>query len=398
MVIIQVTSDLSPPSKVLPHCTYRDLMPKTLVDDGGCSVAPSEWTTSNAFHKTDHGFLFAAKYAFDNHKPLRIAPEHVWLMILQGVSEHVSQHPTELQSRWVAHEGIKTLTVHRPEFVRGSSNHWSGVVIAASSSDGFVDQLRTNALPGVMEQLMRPISTATSLDRMMFGITAMTIMRHYFKFEVLTECGIPWVRIDGTLADWTGMIDAVRELVTDRCTSEFSTFWLPSLTALLQKLADEFAAAEQGRPSDAWFWNTICKSGARAGSGAVTWIDGWINVLMPFQRKGRNEFCRFPLVGYQSPALTRPALRKGKVTHVNIPQPIDTWFEDPLVQKPGHGMRMNCIPCGTCSVPVTWKCRGEDIPLDLHAGFLGIHDGDVVEPVVGWYLVENRKLVPHVEK
>ncbi len=318
-----------------------------------------------------HGFVFAAKHAFDDHRPLAIAPHHVWLMILQAVADHVSLHADELRSKWVRHSDVKGLTVERNEFRPDGPNDWASVV------DGFVAQLRANTAPGVMSELMIPMSTATSTDRTIWGMTSMHLLRHYFDFTVVTQCGIPRVRMDGTREDWTRLFPAALFLVRARCMYAFAMEWLPSLLALLKKLETEYATAESGGMGDEQFWNTICKSGGRAGSGDTTWIDGWVNVFLPYRGTEPNTFCRFPLTGYRPP---------GSRWCCSW----DRWFTRPRVSNPTNGLPLRFIPKGTRSVPVTWKQPAQEQEIVMTSGFVGIRVDEWVSPVVGWYLEINH--------
>ncbi|MBD3260514.1 MAG: DUF4419 domain-containing protein, partial [Candidatus Altiarchaeales archaeon] len=84
-----------------------------------------------------NGFLMAAHHAYQDHYPLSLSPDHIWLCISQGLGTHINLNAEELRSRLVSHEGKLKLTVRRDNFVLGSpDNDWSGVVSEFSEQLG----------------------------------------------------------------------------------------------------------------------------------------------------------------------------------------------------------------------------------------------------------------------
>ena len=52
-----------------------------------------------------HPVVAAAHRAFMDHRPLRLSPDAIWLMICQAAANHVNAHAEELRPRLVRHEG-----------------------------------------------------------------------------------------------------------------------------------------------------------------------------------------------------------------------------------------------------------------------------------------------------
>ena len=52
--------------------------------------------------------------AHSNHYPVRIKPDHIWLLIVQAFSNHVNVNAEKLRSLFVDFEGKKTLQVNYP--------------------------------------------------------------------------------------------------------------------------------------------------------------------------------------------------------------------------------------------------------------------------------------------
>jgi hypothetical protein len=89
-----------------------------------------------------------------------------------------------------------------------------------------------------------------------------------------------------------------------RCRKEFAEWWMAALIPLLDKIAEQYKFAEEGKEVDVRFWNSLVKLGGTVGSGERTWFNGWINILCPFidtyGEKKRNKYCKAydPEAGY----------------------------------------------------------------------------------------------------
>ena len=63
------------------------------------------------------------------HRPLSLSPDTIWLMIIQGVANHINAHAEELQTEdRPATTGSSQIRVRRDDFVKGSpENPWVDV-------------------------------------------------------------------------------------------------------------------------------------------------------------------------------------------------------------------------------------------------------------------------------
>merc|ERR1719453_856983 len=111
-----------------------------LVDDGGMSHLDMALIDRHHYN----GFIAAVTAAFANHYPLALKPNHLWLLILQGVAKHVEHNAETVRKRWVSHEGKKELLVRRDGFILGHPNDWAGVVTGAA--DSFSAQIDKNVV------------------------------------------------------------------------------------------------------------------------------------------------------------------------------------------------------------------------------------------------------------
>src|SRR6185503_1625512 len=59
-----------------------------------------------------HPLIASAALAYKKHLPLILSPDLIWLTILQGVAQHISNHSNALRSRLVPHETKIELVVN----------------------------------------------------------------------------------------------------------------------------------------------------------------------------------------------------------------------------------------------------------------------------------------------
>lgn len=298
----------------------------------------------------EHPFLGAARHAFARHLPLRLRPDDVWLLLVQGFAQHVSIHAEELRGRLVSHAGKLTITVVRDEFVRGApDNDWASVF------PEFRERIREHV--GVRHDLIvGDFSTTSPTDRVVGSIALMDVMQHYFDFVVLTRCGIPRITLTGTPDDWRQIRERARVF------AEFDLEWW---CEPLEDALTHFVDAAEGR-ADRDVWQSFYKW--NNGSGGP-FVSGWVNALFPY--------------------ILQRGPRKGAdvdVAHgVRNPYAIE-WARGGW----GGGPNSAELPGGLRSVPFIWDYLGTKIPMQFVGGFIGARqdpDGTVA-PQVGWAVLD----------
>jgi hypothetical protein len=210
-----------------------------------------------------HAFVAAAHRAFMDHRPLCISPDAIWLLICQGVANHISVHSEEIRSRFVQHEGKLQIEVRRDDFVKGSpENPWIEVV------DELCRTIRDHSGPECT--LFEPSFTTTGpIERAVARIVFLDAMKSYFDYDVMTFCGIPAITLEGTADDWQKLADRVEQFG-----SLGLDWWLEPLRGILR----QFLAAAQGSV-DRPFWQSFYRYRDESGGPIVT---GWISAFFPY--------------------------------------------------------------------------------------------------------------------
>ena len=294
-----------------------------------------------------HGFAAAIHMAYDQHLPLMLSPDDIWLCLAQGVARHIQLNSQRLRSSFVSHAGTLTIGVRRDDFRRGApENPWPEVFSA------FSDAIRAHIGPR-HEMLSPRFSTTTPTSRAATEIVLLGAMRSYLGLEVSTLCGIPEVILRGTADDWTLLrqrIASLRDLDLG--------WWLDALLPVLKRV--EADAAGQKDPE---LWEHIYKPNDGSGGPYAT---GWINLLFPYLQENGGRLFRNPNVS--------------------------KWKTDMKLAFKG-GPTTQEFPGGLSCCPFVWKVLETTVPMEFYGGFVGVtRDAQTgaVAPVAGWAVTQGE--------
>ena len=132
-----------------------------------------------------HPVVAAVHRAFMDHRPLCLSPDMIWLMICQGVANHINAHAEELRPRIVSNQGKITIEVRRDDFVKGSpENPWSEVF------HEFSVQIRDHVGAGI-ELFVPSFSTTGPVERAAAEVVLLDAMQSYFEYVVHTHVRYP---------------------------------------------------------------------------------------------------------------------------------------------------------------------------------------------------------------
>jgi hypothetical protein len=300
-----------------------------------------------------HPFVAAVHSAFDDHRPLVLTPDSIWLLIAQGFADHVNVNAEALRPLLVKHKGRQQLRARRDDFVRGSAaNRWIEVF------DDFSTQIRDHLGAGTHDFLLPAFST-TSVDSMAVAqIVLMDAVKTYFSLLLETLCGIPEIVLEGTVADW--------ELVAARARS-LERFGLQWWTRALVPVVDEFVKAARG-DGDVTFWRCMYK---RVDMSGGPYIYGWINVFFPYRRSGDEA---------GTDSHRNPLLGRTEVADIGF------WVHD-ADACPFEAMTTSRLPSGLARCPFQWDYLCQHLAMEFVGGFVGVRQCSKtlrLKPEVGW--------------
>lgn len=297
----------------------------------------------------EHGLVRAVHTAYALHYPFVLTPDAVWLAIAQGFAMHVNANAERLRRKFVRHEGRLPIVIRRNDFVKGAAhNPWPEAFSA------FSDAIATH-IGRQRNLVVCDFTTTGPCERAASEIVLLDAMQSYFKYGVVSRCGIPEITLEGSVDDWRSIRRRARAL------EEYElTWWTDALGPVLDQLVD---TAE--RRVDVPFWKAFFKH--EGGSGGP-WVRGWINVLFPYLRDGERQ----TLVQHE----TMSAWTRG-------------------VDGRMGGSTPSGIPSGLSRVPFEWWCPVCDssavqmraFPMEWLGGFVGVAQDEgslAIRPAIGW--------------
>lgn len=347
-MLIEIDSKLSAPHDHLPTVNALDAIKAKVTgyhvechsEMGKLVGKKSRGSTKSTVPFNMHGLFGAMLRAYYDHRKLIISPDMIWNTIVQGLSLHVFMNPEDMRSKFVKHQDKITLKVRRDDFVKGGVNPWPEVFETFNS-------LIAEHIGDRAQQLVPNFSTTGQLERAIHHVALMDSVQSYFKFEVYTLCGIPFVELEGTREDWNNLNERAKSL-----SDIIPAWWKDPLLETCQTFYD----AACGKV-DIKQWKSIFKEES-IGSGSPE-ITGWALNLCPYlyDRYGKTHYPNPNLVGGRS-----------YITSENLPS-------------------------GVSQVPFEWFYYEQVFHMQFVGGFMGIIENDdfSVRPQFGWAIVESEE-------
>ena len=222
--------------------------------------------------------------AHTNHYPIRIKPDDIWLLIVQGFSNHVNANSEELRSMFVNFEGKKTLIVKYPL----SSIEEVDEKILENFSGQINKQMIEYLGEEIVNTLTADFSTTTYDSKIVSKISIMGAFKKYFDYRMhLCGCGVPYLILEGTAEDYRKIIEKANKL------KKYKFDWyinriIPHITKM--------AEAKEGKIDKEYFKNMIQKeeitqakyglSGMYEGEEKVEYLYGWFLEFFAYDREG----------------------------------------------------------------------------------------------------------------
>ena len=176
----------------------------------------------------------------------------------------------------------------------------------------------------------------------------MDAYKRYFDYALMCICGIPSIRLMGTVDDWSSIVERVKVL------SEWDLQWW---TDALLPICEQFVRAAQGE-IDGAFWRSIYKPAAAYGGDQAT---GWITDLFPYTHN----------------RATSRATRKNYLLEMAVEN-----------RTPDTGLPIGSFPTSLSQVPIRVELPdGTKTEFDLTAGLVSVgydSESQSVVPEIGW--------------
>ncbi|GAA4841883.1 DUF4419 domain-containing protein [Kitasatospora terrestris] len=276
--------------------------------------------------------LRALHTAFAAHLPLSLSPDLLWYAIVHEVAVHVRLNPD-------AYAGLFGATADGKQTVRVHDDH---AMFDWQRSIHLVREPLAAAVGAEAVELFRPaFSTTTPTESAAALVALMDVVSPYVRFEWITMCGIPRIRLEGTADDWALLASRTRELAG---WFDGLRLWFKGLRPVLDTVAATAAGADVNQD----FWRSIYKHESQSGGDFVT---GWINAFLAHRYPGDGP-------------VAKREFGAGRVSESEFPS---------------HVSR----------VPFEWHFPGLTLEMAFLGGVLGIErDGEWLRPRLGQAVAE----------
>ncbi|QQS04941.1 MAG: DUF4419 domain-containing protein [Fibrobacterota bacterium] len=218
-----------------------------------------------------NGFLQAFVRAWDEHRPVGISPDAVWMLLVDGLALSVESEPEIWRKRLgLDHLGKKALSVLvSPK----EASRLQDPPVWREIAQRLVASMHAST-KGLDTLLVPDFSTTNPMRRTVFRFRALEVVKPYFDYTGMVTCGIPSVTLQGTPLDWEQLRQRAQAL---------GRLGLSEWTDSLAPLLNEFVDASKGHP-DISFWKGFVRRSSNMGCDPIYHVDGWISRLFPFEK------------------------------------------------------------------------------------------------------------------
>ena len=349
--------------------------PRTKRKLEACSLQDQKMVFDVAFHP----LVNAIHLAFDQHRPLCLSPDMIWLLIAQGLANHINANAEQLRSQFVEHQGKLKLQLRRDDFVKGlAQNPWPEVF------SGFSAAIREHIGETTHTLLMPDFSTTGKVEKAVTEIVLLDVMQSYFNYELQSFCGIPQIKLEGTLADWQMLLERTKDLAKFQL-----EWWIDILIPILE----QFIKAVDGTEPNQCFWQSMYKYRSMSGGDHIT---GWITAFFPYLKESEEK----PAAERNESLVMIKAMLED-VLFLDADTDFDFNKEQELDpdEWPSYddGFHATQLPLGLSVAPFRWvylDTATSDITtyeMEFLGGFVGVkqdsHDY-FLRPEIGWAICE----------
>lgn len=212
-----------------------------------------------------HGFVLTVHEAFARHLELKIKPDDIWTLIVQGIAEHVNMDPEKYREKVVDFTGKKELKVETifpvdweavlPEFEKQINEN--------TKSDSFV------------KKMVKSYSTSLPINSLVCQTAVMSTTQAYFNYRVDSYCGIRKFTLLGDEMDWVKLDENLCSLNLYDLGLEKWDHNLKNIVKFFLKLLRQ----KEPQSSDLVILKSFYKFQSNSGGDK---INGWILNLFPY--------------------------------------------------------------------------------------------------------------------
>ena len=324
---------------------------------------PQEHENQNYVFAHGNVFIETLQQSFDEHRPLLISPDMIWLTICQGVSIHINEKFDSLQTLIFKKDRPKELAV-RNDSLENNEKQWADLIASLSQETSKY----VNA--DYYSFFVPKFSTTTPTIKTTYEITLMHSFKKAFNYVGESGCGIPSITLTGNKHDWVTIQSKL---------SMLTTLGLDDWRIELEPIIVEFINVYDGK-INLEFWQNIYKN---MSDYNAFYISGWILKFFPYIE-------------------TRQVTGKwddemgGQLAEINYVKNKFLKGDQYLLSTLSTGN----FPSGILDVDIQWNNHFKNTTqkMSVYGGFFAIkqHDDKTLEPIISWAICkENANRAAH---
>jgi len=317
---------------------------------------PEEHASLGLVNCLNNGLIQTIQECYDNHRPLILTPDIIWLAICQGVSIHMNEHYDSLKNV-VFIEGKPDKIIIRNDSLEYSAKHWKNLI------GSFSTETKKYTNDDFYSFFVSEFTTTTAIDQTAYQITLLESYKKAFEYIGETGCGIPSITLEGNKADWQTILKKL-----DMLNKIGLSNWAENLKPIIQ----EFINASDGKYKKE-FWENIYKN---ASEYNAFYVSGWIIKFFPYIKSLESD-------GIYD-------VKRGE-TKVGENFKPNKFFEGDNYLL--STLSTDNFPSGLAKIPITWinKTSGLTKKMEVYAGFFAIkqYEDKSLKPLVSWAICEE---------
>jgi len=323
---------------------------------------PEEHTNFGLVSCPNNGLIQTIQECYDNHRPLVLTPDIIWLAICQGVSIHINEHYDSLKEIIFIEDKPDKIAI-RNDSLEYSAKHWKNLI------ESFANETKKYTNDDFYSFFVSEFTTTTTINKTVYQITLLESYKKGFEYIGDTGCGIPSILISGDKSDWMTILKKLDML---------DKIGLSNWANNLKPIISEFINASEGKQNKE-FWQSIYKN---ASEYNAFYISGWIIKFFPYIKE------------LESKGVYDEKRGKTKVGEIFLP---NKFIDDDNYLL--STLSTDNFPSGIAKVPVTWNNHYKNITkkIEVYAGFFAIkqYSDKSLEPFISWAICEKEGKTPN---
>lgn len=324
---------------------------------------PEEFKTYGLVNCPNNGLIQTIQECYDNHRPLILTPDVIWLAICQGVSIHINENYDSLKNSIFIGDKPDKIVV-RNDSLEYNVKHWQNLI------SSFSNETKKYTNDDYYSFFVPEFSTTQKVNTVAYQITLLESYKKAFAYVAQSGCGIPSITITGEKQDWQAIYSKLDKL---------NGLGLSNWSENLKPIISEFINVIDGNVN-VDFWQSIYKN---ASEYNAFYISGWIIKLFPYIKEKNFN--------------TGVYDEKTDVTRLDE------------VYKPNEFLDGNRylistlstdnFPSGVAKIEISWEnlIKSYTKEMEVYAGFLAIrqYSDKTLEPFISWVVCEKDAKKPN---